>query len=99
MCGRFTMTVSAKDVADVPALEPRYNVAPTQPVAAVRAAADGHRSLAMLRWGLIPSWARDAKADPAAFEQACQGLLELYCKAIDPTVTLADRSPRPRKRG
>ena len=39
-------------------LRPRYNVAPSQDVAAVRAA-EGGRSLAMLRWGLIPAWARD----------------------------------------
>ena len=37
-------------------LRPRYNVAPSQKVAAVRAGDDG-RSLSMLRWGLIPSWA------------------------------------------
>jgi putative SOS response-associated peptidase YedK len=70
MCGRFTMTVSAKDVADlfgladVPDLAPRYNVAPTQPVAAVRAAADGQRSLGLLRWGLVPPWAKDTKIAP-----------------------------------
>jgi putative SOS response-associated peptidase YedK len=70
MCGRFTLTVSGKDVADlfgladVPDLTPRYNVAPTQLVAAVRAAADGQRSLGRLRWGLVPPWARDTKIAP-----------------------------------
>ena len=39
-------------------LRPRYNVAPSQDVAVVRAA-DGGRSLSILRWGLIPAWARD----------------------------------------
>ena len=39
-------------------LRPRYNVAPSQDVAVVRTNDDG-RSLAMLRWGLIPAWARD----------------------------------------
>ena len=45
-------------------LRPRYNVAPGQDVAAVRAADPGSgsgagpgRGLAMLRWGLIPAWA------------------------------------------
>ena len=39
-------------------LRPRYNVAPSQDVAVVRA--DDHgRTLAMLRWGLIPAWARE----------------------------------------
>lgn len=40
-------------------LKPRYNVSPTQNVAAVRMAADGRRTLDLLRWGLIPSWADD----------------------------------------
>ena len=39
-------------------LRPRYNVAPGQDVAVVRAE-EGGRGLAMLRWGLIPAWARD----------------------------------------
>ncbi|MEZ5341620.1 MAG: SOS response-associated peptidase [Acidimicrobiales bacterium] len=40
--------------------EPSYNVAPTNEVYAVRAD-HGHRSLAALRWGLVPFWAKDAK--------------------------------------
>ncbi len=47
-------------LADVPDLAPRYNIAPTQPVAAVRVA-DAGRELARLRWGLIPPWAKDRK--------------------------------------
>ncbi len=39
-------------------LQPRYNIAPSQDVAVVRAAANGRR-FSMLRWGLIPSWAKD----------------------------------------
>jgi len=42
---------------------PRYNIAPTQPVAIVRSALDGTRELALVRWGLIPSWVKD----PATF--------------------------------
>ena len=40
---------------------PSYNVAPTQAVAVVRPAAD-HREAVLMRWGLIPSWAKDMKA-------------------------------------
>lgn len=47
------------DVANGPGLEPRYNIAPTQSVAAIRADTDGLRSLELLRWGLIPHWAKD----------------------------------------
>jgi putative SOS response-associated peptidase YedK len=69
MCGRFTLrtplSVLARQFAFdlgpmLPGFEPRYNIAPTQDVPAVRLA-DGNRQFAMLRWGLIPSWAKDAK--------------------------------------
>ena len=65
MCGRFTRSASGPDLADlfhlaeVPELPPHYNIAPTQPVAAVRVELDGKRRLVWLRWGLIPSWAED----------------------------------------
>jgi putative SOS response-associated peptidase YedK len=43
-------------------LAPRYNIAPTQAVPIVRrAAAGGRRELVQVRWGLIPSWAKDEK--------------------------------------
>lgn len=64
MCGRFTLATSGTQLAaqfaltEVPQLAPRYNIAPTQSVAAVRAAANG-RELALLRWGFVPVWAKD----------------------------------------
>lgn len=67
MCGRYTLTVSARvlaDVFDVPemaGLQPRYNIAPTQPVVIVRATEAGDREMKMVRWGLIPFWAKEAK--------------------------------------
>lgn len=47
------------ELGDLPSLEPRYNIAPTQSVAAIRVDQAGERSLAMLRWGLVPHWAKD----------------------------------------
>jgi putative SOS response-associated peptidase YedK len=45
---------------DVPEeLAPRYNIAPTQPVLAVRTVPAGERELVTLRWGLVPAWADD----------------------------------------
>lgn len=38
---------------------PRYNIAPSQDVAALRASERGKTEVAMLRWGLVPSWAKD----------------------------------------
>jgi putative SOS response-associated peptidase YedK len=64
MCGRMVLTRSAAEIAEAFELEttlelaPRYNIAPTQPIAAVRVQQAG-RELTMLHWGLIPSWARE----------------------------------------
>jgi putative SOS response-associated peptidase YedK len=51
------------DLAGAGEVEPRFNIAPSQPVAVARLGDDG-RELAPLRWGLVPSWARDAKFAP-----------------------------------
>jgi putative SOS response-associated peptidase YedK len=66
MCGRFTLRAPARLQLDLfrldamPELKPRYNIAPSQPIAAVRALPDQpKREVAMLKWGLIPSWAKD----------------------------------------
>lgn len=40
-------------------LSPRYNIAPTQPVLIIREDISGHRELAPVNWGMIPSWAKD----------------------------------------
>jgi len=68
MCGRYTLRVSPAELADLFEIvnsfdwSPRYNIAPTQTVAAVRPVAEGDgRELALLKWGLIPFWAKDAK--------------------------------------
>jgi putative SOS response-associated peptidase YedK len=66
MCGRYTlsspgdMIAEVFDLVDVPEVLPRYNLAPTQEAAVVRITAPGApRTLARLRWGLIPTWAKD----------------------------------------
>jgi putative SOS response-associated peptidase YedK len=64
MCGRFAFyspheaVIRLFGVADAPEVEPRWNIAPTQFVAAVRETG-GPRELAMLHWGLVPSWAKE----------------------------------------
>jgi len=69
MCGRFSLSTDAEHVAEYFDLRgqfelmPRYNIAPTQPTPVVRADRDApqrHRELAMMHWGLIPRWAKDA---------------------------------------
>jgi putative SOS response-associated peptidase YedK len=68
MCGRFAQTASPEviaqqfEIANPPPFTPRYNIAPSQPFAAIRIDPDTTtRTLVMLRWGLIPSWAEDPK--------------------------------------
>ena len=68
MCGRFSLTTAPEamrnlfDYENLPNLEPRYNIAPTQMVACIRAGDGGKRQLDFLRWGLIPCWSKDAAA-------------------------------------
>ena len=67
MCGRFTLRTAARQIAEFFELmfelvewdTPRFNIAPTQSVLAVRRVTAG-REPALLRWGLIPSWSKDA---------------------------------------
>lgn len=68
MCGRFVLTAPGRLVAEhfqlgvQPELEPRYNIAPSQGIAVVRLDPEsGDRMLSVLRWGLIPFWAKDMK--------------------------------------
>lgn len=66
MCGRYTLSTPGEviaelfDLAEAPEVEPRYNVAPTQEVAAIRLdEAGAPRRFVRLRWGLVPHWADD----------------------------------------
>lgn len=65
MCGRFTLTASAEQISQVfdldspPDVEPRYNIAPSQPVLVVTV--NGSRRADYFRWGLVPFWAKDPK--------------------------------------
>ncbi len=76
MCGRFASTQTDAELLDVfravdvvgEQLPPSYNVAPTQPVRVVleRPPRDAPedtpvRRIRTVRWGLVPSWARDTK--------------------------------------
>ena len=69
MCGRFTLTVDPEELRDrfdlvsVPDLEPRYNIAPTQEIVVVRSTGTANE-MAVLRWGLVPSWADSAEGPP-----------------------------------
>ena len=68
MCGRFVLRASPQNLQmlfeldEAPQAGPRYNIAPTQPVLAVRTNLHGGlREATHLNWGLIPFWAKDPK--------------------------------------
>jgi len=82
MCGRFVLTTPISGIQSLFLVEelfnlpPRVNIAPTQDVAAVRLGEDGKRHLAMLRWGLIPFWAKDKAIGAKAVNARAEGLAE-----------------------
>lgn len=66
MCGRYSITSAPEALRrlfryqEEPDFPPRYNVAPTQPIAIVRLF-EGQRQFRLVRWGLIPSWVKDPR--------------------------------------
>jgi putative SOS response-associated peptidase YedK len=69
MCGRFTLhtpeaeILDAFDIDALPVgirLSPRFNIAPSQDVAVIRAD-NGQRRLGLARWGLVPGWSKEAR--------------------------------------
>jgi putative SOS response-associated peptidase YedK len=103
MCGRFALVTPGEEIAEtfglteVPELVARYNIAPTQPVVAVRVAPQSkldnqRRELTLLHWGLIPSWAKDpsisarlinARAETAAEKPSFRSALK-YRRCLVP---------------
>ncbi|NVN93469.1 MAG: SOS response-associated peptidase [Desulfuromonadales bacterium] len=67
MCGRIVTAISPEYLAslfglqDVPRIEPRYNVAPSQAVGVIRCDDSEHNRFDLMKWGLVPSWSKDTK--------------------------------------
>jgi len=68
MCGRFLLTAPPEAIQrlfgflELPNLEPRYNLAPSQAVAAMLRDEAAQRHFVWMRWGLTPSWAKGERA-------------------------------------
>jgi putative SOS response-associated peptidase YedK len=90
MCSRYNLTTPLEavrayfQVANGEPYPPRYNIAPTQPVLIVRLDEVRRRELALVRWGLIPGWAKDparlslminARAEGAAEKASFRGAM------------------------
>ena len=71
MCGRVVQKTPLQEIRalfetenPVPNTAPTYNGAPTDALPVVRLDREGSRSLDLLRWGLIPYWAKDVSIGP-----------------------------------
>ena len=71
MCARYTLAVPDDEFQEhfelliPPGLSPRFNIAPSQPVAVVGLKADGSaRGLVPMAWGFVPRWAADPRSGP-----------------------------------
>ncbi len=77
MCGRYSLHSNPDVIAlmfglsEIPAYQPRYNIAPSAQVLIIK-----HNEAAMVRWGSVPSWAKDpsmgAKMNNARAETVAQ---------------------------
>ncbi len=83
MCGRYRLSVTDKDLAErfgaVSDVEwaPRYNIAPTDMVPIVRQdAKQAMRRLTLAKWGLVPSWAKEASIGPKLINARAESLTE-----------------------
>lgn len=78
MCGRFTLRTPAAEVArhfrlpDVPDLDARYNIAPSQDIPVIRPGQERQRELVFCRWGLVPFFAKDPSAGRQPINARCE---------------------------
>lgn len=97
MCGRYVLTATPEELQalfgclDAGSFPPRYNIAPTQPIAIVRHVRGAPR-LALVRWGLVPGWVKDprdfsllinARAEGIAGKAAFKGAMQ-YRRCLVP---------------
>lgn len=79
MCGRFALTPPPEVVrewlgyAEQPNFPPRYNIAPTQPIAIVRWE-QGARRFALARWGFLPAFVKDMRTFPLLINARAEGI-------------------------
>jgi len=82
MCGRYVLVSPGEVIAEhfgldeVPVYPPRYNIAPTQHALVVRETPAGEREALMLRWGLVPAWAKDPAIGSRMINARAEGLAD-----------------------
>jgi len=83
MCGRFSSSSKPEQikkefkvaVEDPAIFKPRYNIAPSQMIPVVLDRT-GERIVAQLKWGLVPSWAKDALIGSRMINARAETLME-----------------------
>ncbi len=84
MCGRVRLSSDVSEIKlvfsipphrPIPNIAPSWNVAPTDPLPVVRYDAQaGERSLDVMRWGLVPFWAKDIKVGFSNINAKAEGI-------------------------
>lgn len=85
MCGRFALVepvpeisrlfgVAVRDLDDWLESAARYNIAPQSDVLVVRGGEGGGRAGGLMRWGLVPAWAREASVGARMFNARLEGV-------------------------
>lgn len=81
MCGRFTLTIDPAQLQEafpwavIPnEIHPRFNIAPSQPVAVIPNTGD--YGISMYKWGLIPSWSKDPSIGDRMINARAESLAE-----------------------
>ena len=80
MCSRYFLDADGNIIAYTFRVPPsdrvrkRFNIAPTQDAPVIRATREGGREIAMLRWGLVPAWAKDIKAGTRMINARSEGI-------------------------
>jgi len=80
MCSRYFLDADGNIIAYTFRVPPsdrvrkRFNIAPTQDAPVIRAGPGGEREIAMLRWGLVPSWAPDLKVGTRMINARAEGI-------------------------
>lgn len=82
MCGRFALKTPRARLSErfgldeCPELAPRYNIPPGTDIAAIRLSPEGRRVLHLLRWGLVPHWAKDPAMGAKLNNARAEGVAE-----------------------
>ena len=82
MCSRYFLDADGNVIAYTFRVPPndkvkkRFNIAPTQEAPVVRVGREGEREIAMLRWGLVPYWAKDLKVGTKMINARSEGVAE-----------------------